>query len=130
MSKFSDQLRLIGVFNNWELLKRFGDKNDVVIDYRRKPPGRMGICEYNNSSVWSPHKNKALPPKELSLVDHYEKKFPGNRSESMPEAVKWASQTLGHEFVSSPFGGMVPKPVREKAKAAINAAKRKARMSA
>lgn len=35
MSKLADKLRAIKVYNNWEILMRFRDINDVAIEYHR-----------------------------------------------------------------------------------------------
>lgn len=120
MSKFADQLRTLKVFNNWELIYRFGTTDDVVIEYRRPASGRLGWCDTHRTSVWSSIKTNKLPvPKQHLSTTPSEKEFYGLRSQSFPEALRWAGATFGHTYVPSPFGGHVPQHVLKKAKAAV-----------
>lgn len=123
MSKLSEQLRALKVFNNWELLLRFGSKDDVAITYSRPASGRMGWCDTCRTSVWSPRKTEKLStPKQHLTTTPSETEFLGLRSESFPEALRWAGATFGHTYIPSPFGGHVPQHVLKKAKEAIKKA--------
>lgn len=122
MSKLTDQLSAIKVYNNWELLARFGGAQDVTYEYSRASSGLAGIGETTGVTVWSPRANPKLePPRRLERF--YSKVFHGKRSRSWPEAEAWlAVEFPGVEFVTSPFGGRVPKRVLDKAKAATKVA--------
>ena len=115
MSKLGEQLRAIGVYNNHNILVRFGDINDVAIEYYRPAEGRAGWCETRHTTVWSPHKNPKLKVRGLRTS----KDFQGSRNESLPAAFTWASNEFGHTYVPSPHGGYIPKHVLAKIKAAV-----------
>ena len=109
MSKLVEQFRTIRVFNNFDLLKKFGIGNDVAVEYYAKPPGRMGMCETNKTKVWSPF----FPVDKEVQVDifknpHRGKIFYGKRAKSFPEALEFVEKTYGFKMVNSPFGGQVP----------------------
>ena len=117
MTKLGEKLRAIRIFNNWDILVRFGDINDVSIEYHRPAEGRMGWCETRHTRVWSPHQNPRL--KIVGLKSGTSKDFQGSRSESLPAALAWASNEFGHTYVPSPHGGYIPKHVLTKIKAAL-----------
>lgn len=115
MSKLADQLRQLKIFNNHELLRRFGDQDCVAIEYHRPPAGRLGWCESCRTQVWSVFKNPKLSV-ETALSSVFSKTFLGNRSESYYAARNWAMEQFGHDYVPSPFGGLIPKHLHHKAK--------------
>lgn len=119
MSKLANQLREIRVYNNHGLLMQFGGENDVAIEYYARPSGRIGWTMVNHSEVWSPRSNPKLAREGLSST--WKKSFQGNRAESYYAARNWAMETFGHDYVPSPFGGMIPKHVRHKAEQAARA---------
>lgn len=118
MSKLSDALNKLRVFNNWDLMRRFGERGkDVSCDYST---GWSRGCEPRHTSVSSP---TFYTDPGAHWQNHGAKWFCGNRSESLPLAMVWASEQYGiDEWVTSPFGGKVPKPVLVAAKAAVKAA--------
>lgn len=121
MSKLAEQLKTIKVFNNWEILRQFGDAQDVAIEYHRPAEGRLGWSESCHTAVWSPRSNPHLEvPRGLKVG--YTKRFHGKRSESYYAARNWAMETFGHDYVTSPFGGLIPKHVKAKAENAVKAA--------
>jgi hypothetical protein len=120
MSKFSDHLRAVRVFNNFDMLKRFGTAGDVAIEYIRPAAGRLGWCEVRRTSVWSPYPHAQLSIE--GIKKHGEKQFFGNRAHSLPTALAWARKTFGGEYVPSPHGGYLPKHVVDKARAFVEKA--------
>lgn len=112
MSKLADQLRILKIFNNWELLKRFGASGDVVIEYHSAE--RWSVYR---TEVWSPLKHPMLSQSKRDR-DVGCKEFLGKRSETFQLAVNWAMLAFGHDYVPSPFGGYVPTHVRHKAEQA------------
>lgn len=114
MSKLADQLRAIRLFNNYDLLRRFGSSGDVAIEY--SPSERWNV---NRTTVWSPHSHPKL---EASKQDrNWEKTFIGKRAETFWLARNWAAQEFGHDYEPSPFGGHIPSHIRHKAKTAAKA---------
>jgi len=116
-SKLARQLQELKICNNYGLLTRFGKKQDVVCEYVLRVPH---ACTCNRTQVWSPRfKTDTKAP----WYDYGMKTFLGNRAESMPEALAWASQEYSiTEWAPSPFGGKIPKTVLDRAKAAVKAA--------
>lgn len=114
MSKFSEQLRSLKIFNNFELLTKFGVSGDVAIEYHRPAPGRLGWCERPHTSVWSPIRHQKL--ERIKPLSHTAgKEFNGLRAQSFSTALAWAKENFGYECVPSPFGGQIPKHVCDKA---------------
>lgn len=120
MSKLGEQLREMGVHSNWALLTRFGDVNDVAIQYYRPAEGRLGWCQSRRTEVWSPRDNPKLESDPTGLHRGKKKTFHGARALSFYLARNWAMEEFGHDYVPSPFGGHIPKHVLAKAQ---NAAK-------
>ena len=116
MSKFSEQLRAIRVFNNYEMLKQFGGCGDVTIDYTASD--RTVV---HHTSVWSPYAHTDLNPPQFR-GDQYSRDFIGKRSETFQLAINWAMERFGHDYVVSPFGGRLPAHVVHKAKQAVRKA--------
>lgn len=118
MSKLSDALNDIGVHNNWDMLRRFGNVTAVAVEYSKPPQGRLGWGRAQHTSVWAPSKKHPVVPLDDKWPhSHAVKRFTGPRRDSLPEAMKWVAVNIGGEFVPSPFGGYLPKAVVEKAKA-------------
>ena len=114
MSKLADALRSIQVFNNYELLSRFGEPGCVAIEYRATVPRS---CEARRTRVWSPFRTDGLTDgRQSSSV--YEKDFIGGKDRTYWMARNWAMERYGHDYVPSPFGGLIPKHVHHKAKQA------------
>jgi len=108
MSKFADQLELLGVYNNHTLLMRFArpDRSCVAVDYR-----------LSATRVWSPR--RFLDPRS-HWSNTGAKVFCSIRSHSMPVALAWATKVTGViEWAVSHFGGRVPKYVVDAAKLAV-----------
>lgn len=87
-----EALGRIGIINGWDLLKKFGDDNDCIVDYSAKPAGRMGIVAYNHSTAWSLRDGKG-----------WRKEFLGNRDVSLPAATAWAEKRTGRKLVKAPL---------------------------
>ena len=115
MSKMADDLRMVKVFNNWEMLERFGSLGDAVVGYHASARGRMGICDYDRTVVWSPWSHPSLTPTR-GMSRSFEKIFPGRRKLSFPTALSWAEEQFGHKYAPSPFGGWLPVHVVKRAK--------------
>jgi len=114
MSKTSEILREMKIYNSHELLVRFGEKRktDICISYH---PG-FGIFG-PAWQVYSP--SHATDPKAHW---HYlgQKSFSGR--DSLPDALKWAGEKYGiAEWAPDPTdpSTKIPKSVREKALAAV-----------
>lgn len=125
MSKLADQLNAHRIHNDHNLLSRFGvvGKTDVGVSYHRRPEGRMGVAQCNKTVVFSPS-HKTDP--SAHWTDYGCKSFIGNRVESFPKALAWASETYGIiEWDKSPFssGGKLPKEVLDAAKAFLKTAR-------
>lgn len=115
MSKRQDALRKMDVFNMHYVLSRFGERgvDDVGIDYR--PRESRGVV--SGSYALSP--NHATAP-NAAWYDHGKKTFYGNRSESMPKAMAWASERYGIAgWKPGPFGGKIPATVHARMMQAI-----------
>jgi hypothetical protein len=122
MSKLADALRDIRIRNNWDMLMMFGEGNDVAVKYYRPPEGRSGWGRFQHTAVWAPTKKHPVVPLDDKWPHSYAvKRFLGPRASSVPEALKWVAVNIGGEFVPSPFGGYLPKPVVDRAKAAAKA---------
>jgi hypothetical protein len=113
VSKFADQLRTIRVFNNYELLARFGRRSDFAVEYVPDSWGGhpRGTC------VSSPRPHAGLE-KTSSLSAAWERVFVGKRANTFEAAVRWATGISG-DYAPSPFGGRVPRRVLDKARAAV-----------
>jgi hypothetical protein len=122
VSKLAEALRAIRIFNNYDILRRFGDEKSVVIDYHARAEGRMGWATSSKSVVWSPRPHSKLEREPIG-GSTYRKEFIGNRSESYWLARNWAAETFGDEYVPSPHGGLIPKHVKHKAEQAAKAGK-------
>lgn len=118
MSKLAEALRSQKIYNNWDLLKKFGGEMDVVIEYHRPAEGRAGGSGFCGTRIWSPHKNPKLKAAPV-FGNGYQIEFRGNRAESFPTAVAWAQTEFREIYAASPFGGRVPKHI-------LSAANRKA----
>lgn len=120
MSKLSDALNELGVFNTWGLLQKFGVKGrDVAVSYS---PGGVG-ARVSGSRVWSPSfkTNPGSP-----WYDRDQKTFAGLRVKSFPLALAWATERYGiEEWKPSPMsrGERVPAYVVTRAMAACQQAK-------
>lgn len=115
MSRLAEALRAMGIYNNHNLLSRFGEPGrDVWCEYHAPEPRS---CTCQTTRVYSPsHKTRPDAP----WYDHGRQAFIGNRAESMPLAVTWASERYGiDEWAPSPFGGKVPAYVRKAAERAV-----------
>lgn len=114
MSKFADKLRALNIYNNHDILKRFGKHgHDVYVDYDKAES--RGRCSH--STVYSPS-HKTDP--QSAWYDYGNKSFVGNRKESLPKAMEWASDKYGiAEWAVSPFGGRIPQYVYDAAKEAV-----------
>ena len=118
--KTADRFRSIKVFNTHELLLRFGEKGktDVAVSYTAYEARSM---RGNATTIYSPS-HKTDPNGAWYTYGH--KSFVGNRAESLPEALAWASDRYGiplDDWVPDPTqrGSYVPRDVREKALAAL-----------
>ena len=115
MSKLAQQFRSIGIYNNHNLLTKFGTLSDVVVEYHAPPPGRLGWCDSKKSLVWSP-----LFPVDPTAKDKFKngvsaKYFYQKRSISFPLALEFAEKTYGQKMTNSPFGGKVPENLMKRA---------------
>lgn len=119
MSKLTEQLQAIKVYNNWYLLLQFGDATSVAITYSRPAEGRLGWTDTCHTDVWSPKANPKLEPAPLSAGSR--KRFRGKCAESYYAARNWAMEEFGDDYVSSPFGGLIPKHVKARAERAAKA---------
>lgn len=118
IKKFALALHEHGIHNNWELLKRFGDKTAVAVEYHRAPSGRIGMAMADKTSVWSPR--RVHPKMEQKLIhSSFSLAFHGQRDESLAPALKWVKDNLGYEPVESPLGGYLPPDVVAKARALV-----------
>lgn len=113
MSKLADALRVRKIYNNFGILHHWGDAKCVAIEYSRRPDGRLGACMTNHTDVWSPRPNEHLEKEPLSTT--YRKRFFGKRSETYRLARNWAAEIFGHDYVPSPFGGLIPRHVKARA---------------
>ena len=122
MSKLSDALNALRVFNNHDLLVRFGEDRDVSVEYHapdRRSIGTPGAVVYSPRFATDP---------SAAWYDHGRKRFPAfgtTRHGATRQAQKWASEQYGIEhWAPSPFGGYVGAKVRMRAEAAVRAAKK------
>lgn len=123
MSKLRDALKAINVHNNGDMLRRFGSKSDAAVEYFSPPAGRMGWGRFHHTQVRHPSKSHPVIPLDDKWPHrHAVKRFMGLRRDSLPEALKWVAANIGGDFVPSPFGGYLPKPVIDRARAAVKAA--------
>ena len=121
MSKLAEALRAHKIINVWDLLKRFGDQGrDVGVYYHARPSGRMGMAQCCHSQVFSP---TFLTAPKAPWYDEGLKTFVGDRAESFPAAIKWASETYNiQEWVPFGPGSRVPKYVMDRAKEMLDEA--------
>ena len=114
MSKLAEQFRTIGIYNNHNLLNKFGTRSDVVVEYHAPAPGRMGWCDCKKSLVWSP-----LFPVDPTANSRknglYAKNFYQKRAISFPLALEFAEKTYGQKMTNSPFGGKVSEDLMKRA---------------
>ncbi len=115
MSKLSNQLRELKIYNNHGLLTKFGGPDDVAIEYHRPADGRLGWTDTAHTSVWSIRENAKLGKPRRSIHSGGEKQFLGLRRETYQLAINWAMETFGHDYSPSPFGGHIPRHILAKA---------------
>lgn len=116
MSKTSEALRNIGIYNDHGLVARFGTakKDDLFLSYDAPERARCG-----GTRVHSP--SHQTDPK-AHWQDWGCKSFTGGRTESLAEAQEWAAKTYGiTEWSASPFSSSarVPTHILKAAKAAL-----------
>lgn len=115
MSKLSVALNALGIHNDHNLVSRFGTpKKDVFINYFSPERARCGGAQVISPS----HQTR---PNE-HWRDYGRMTFTGRRTDSLAEAVEWASKTYGiTEWSASPFGpnAKVPTYILNAAKAAL-----------
>ena len=111
------RLRDYGVINTHDLLLRFAKKGkDVACCYY--PPDTRGVMAAK-TQVYSP-RYKTDPAG--SWYNYGQKTFVGNKAESMPQAIAWASKRYGiREWVPDPTSRstMIPLEVRMLALATV-----------
>ena len=114
-----ERLRAIGIYNDWELVKRFGVE------------GRAVYCSYSvgRGELLGPRTSVVRPgfstDPHAHHLDRGNKAFPGARAHSLPLALAWATERYKvPAWASSPFGGYgrVPAEALEAAKLAADAA--------
>ena len=113
MSKLSDALRAIRVFNTHGIMFRFGGERDVAICYHPTESGRA--CSPAKAVVLSPH-FKTDP--ESAWYNYGNKAFVGNRKLSVPAAKAWAAKHYGiTEWAADPTdrSNLIPAHVRKAA---------------
>jgi len=117
MSKLGQQLEALRIFNTHGILERFGERGTAVaVAYH---PGESRRCECDKSIAFSPF-FKTDP--KAAWYDHGQKVFIGKRSESLPQALAWASETYGiREWTTCPtdVSAKIPKYILDRAKAAV-----------
>lgn len=99
MTKLADKLREHGVYNTWDVLKRFAEPGkDVACRFTRCQPREVLP---DRTAVFSPsHSTEPDAP----WYQHGQEWFSGRMSESMPEAIAWASEKYGVDgWSTSPF---------------------------
>lgn len=113
MSKLSDRFRAAGIFNTWDILRRFGKPGrDVGCLYHVSEP-RSCMC--HGTKIFSPS-HKTEPGGAWYNYDC--KFFIGRRADSMPRAIKWASEKYGiDEWNTCPMdpSAKIPSEVRQEA---------------
>lgn len=102
MSKLAEALRARKIFNNHDLLSTFGKANAVAIEYY---PYEARTMRGNETVIWG----ITIPRRRIH----------GNRAKSFPIALLAAQTEFGDEYVTSPFGGYIPKYVKDAAKVSI-----------
>ena len=115
VKELRERLRAMRVFNDYEILVRFGvEGRDVVVRYH--PGGDLGSMCYR-TSVYSPS-FKTDP--NAHWTNNGTKTFLGNRASTLHVCLAWASEQYGVEaWVTSPFGGAkIPAEVLKAARAA------------
>jgi hypothetical protein len=123
MSKLSDALNALRVFNNHDLLMRFGEARDVAVEYHPRDAGAGGP----GVSVFSPRFETHPGGFWYDRGREQFSTFGRTRHEAIRKAKTWASKQYGIEhWAPSPFGGYVGASVRMRAEAAVRAARKKA----
>lgn len=112
--KLAEQLRQHRIFNHYELLMRFGGPKSVAIDYRRKPPGRIGMAGFNHTMVFSPRKVPLMDRDKVNGL--WQRRFHGDKAESELAALRWVKDNFGYDPVETPFGGYTDPEVMKKAR--------------
>lgn len=102
MSKPTEQLRSLGVFNSYEFA---GQTGQVWIEYYPAESGRA--ARYGRYVV---HRRGYKTDPKAHWLDHGDKTFPscskGERPERFKAAMAWASNRYGiKEWARTPFGG-------------------------
>lgn len=116
--KIRDQLRAIGVINTFDILTRFGNRmTGIACQYHaQQPRSVLG----SRTLVWSPFFKTA--PNSAAWYDHGNKALVGDRAESLPAAVAWATTVFRiMEWApcpTDPGNTRIPKCVRDAAIAA------------
>ncbi len=83
----------------------------VAVSYTPSSRGRMGYAQCDKSSVYSPFFN--TEPKS-AWCDNGMKSFVGNRKESLPEALAWATAKYGiTDWKGNAMGDKVPAVVHK-----------------
>jgi hypothetical protein len=118
MSQYQERLRAAGIINTWDILTKFAAEGlDVACDFSGKGPARSYECA--KTRVWRP-KHKTDP--NAAWYDYGRKTFVGTREESMPLALKWASEKYGiTQWVPCPTdrNAKIPKEVLDALKIKI-----------
>ena len=123
MSKISDALRTLKVFNTWEVLKQFSlaKRRAVAVQYLR---AESRACIPSRVHVWSPYFDT---DKKAHWHDNRKKTFSlfgKDRKQAMAEACEWASEKYGiAEWAVCPMdrSTLIPKETRLAALAAAKA---------
>lgn len=117
VSELAAGLREMRIFNTHGVMVAFDEGRYVAVSFEgRGGPRSMMPAQ---SRVWSPL-FKTAP--DAPYYDRGTKAFIGSRSETLQKAMEWAKATYGDvEFVPCPLirGNYIPKPVLERAKAAV-----------
>lgn len=118
-SKRATALRAIRCFNNYDLLKRFGDAATYAIEYHPyESNSYLGWCR---TYAWTaPDKERRKYGCEMVYAPARPLEFHGKRAESWPAALAWVQEVSGHTYVASPFGGHIPEQVLQRALAAAD----------
>lgn len=103
-TKRADALRACKIYNNHDLLVRFGDETTHCIEYS------------TGAFTFAGQRTTAYGPGGRGAT------FIGKRAISWPQALMWAQEKTGHTFVASPFGGAIPEHVLQRAETEAKAA--------
>lgn len=111
MSKLSETLRRMKIYNTHDLLIRYGEKGKTDISVSYSPAHSVFPGRYQ---VYSPS-HKTDP--NGFWADYGRKSFSGNSKATLEKALVWATEKYGiTEWAADPTGGgKVPKIVRDRA---------------